>query len=92
MIFVADWHQSLSRHQHILQNSIHTKNIFTSNPIVAYRRPRTIRNAIVRNELITESGKNTKTKVKNTIPLGKCKLCTKIYTKEKIKNEKNELL
>ena len=98
MIFVADWHQNLSRlpsilrkHHHILQNGIHTKDIFTSNPIVAYRRPKTIRNAIIRNKLITDSEKNTQTKVTSTKPCGKCKLCPNIYTAEKIKNEKKEI-
>ncbi len=93
MIFVCDWHPNMSqlpsivrKHFHLLQNDHKSKDIFTSSPIVAYRRPKTIKNFVVRNNI---SNDDILEKPKTTEPCGKkCKLCKDILTTDTITNEK----
>ena len=97
LIFVCDWHPNLSRlstslkkHFHLLQNDRKAKNVFTSMPMVAYRRPRTLKNILVKNN-ISEDG-STK-RVTSTEPCGKpkCKLCKDIITTDTISNTKRNI-
>ena len=94
-IFVCDWHPNVSRlptvlkkHFHLLQNDQKTKDIFTSMPMVAYRRPKTLKNILVKNNI---SEKKTPPKhIRTTEPCGKakCKLCKDISTTGTIVNAK----
>ena len=91
-IFVCDWHPNMSQlpsvlknHFHLLENDTKAKLIFTSKPIVAYRRPKTIKNIVVRNKI---GGDGIKSNPKTTKPCGRCKLCKDILTAESISNEK----
>ena len=90
MIFVCDWHPNVSRlptalktHFHLLQNDRAAKDIFTSVPMVAYRRPRSLKNILVRNRAREDGTPRTE-------PCGKakCKLCKDITSSDKICNTK----
>ena len=79
-IFVCDWHPSLSRvpsilkqHFPILQSDDHLSRVFTGPPTVAFRRPRTIRNHLVRNDIRPAQKKPT-----STTECGSCILCKHI--------------
>ena len=93
LIFVCDWHPNMSqlpsvlkKHFHLLQNDHKSKDIFTTSPIVAYRRPKTIKNIVVRNGIVND---DIIEKPKTTVPCGKnCKLCKDILTTDTIINEK----
>ena len=57
MIFVCEWHPLLAsvpailkKHYPVLQNDTKTAAIFPSHPIVAYRRPKCIKNIVVKNQ------------------------------------------
>ena len=90
-IFVCDRHPNVARlpstlkkHFHLLQNDTAANEIFTSVPMVAYRRPRSLKNMLVKNRVrevetprITEPCKK-----KN------CKLCKDIIATDKICNTK----
>ena len=76
-IFVSDWHPILSnipsilkRNFHLIENDSELTKIFPSKPLVAFRRPRTIRNHVVRSNIYKEEVK------KGSVKCGKCKLCT----------------
>ena len=95
-IFVCDWHPSLSQipsilkqHYNILQADERLSNVFTEKPLVAYRRPRTIRQHLVRNDL----SRVTKEKVTSTTACGSCKLCktTNISKKTTITNKRKNI-
>ena len=88
-IFVADWHSSfaelptiLKKHYHIIQNDPYLKEIFPQKPSVAYRKVKTIRNMITKNDINSP----TVTKPKTTVPCGNCKFCKHIQTSDHIKN------
>ena len=73
-IFVSDWHLILSnipsipkRNFHLIRNDSVLTKIFSSKPLVAFRRPRTIRK---RNDIYKEEVKS------GTVKCGKCKICT----------------
>ena len=75
-ILVTTWHPKLQRfpsilrkHFHLLQNDNNLRNIFTSAPLVAFRRQKSIRNFIVRNDIKQRDQPSTTT----TSPCGKCK-------------------
>ena len=86
MIFVCEWHPNLStipqilkNHFHLLENDTKTSKVFTSRPLVAYRRPKSIKNHVI---------KNTTPKIRpnTTEPCGKCILCKNIKSSETITN------
>ena len=65
-IFVCDWHPSLRRapsilkqHFPVLQSDERLSKIFLEPPTVAFRRPRTIRNILVRNDINPPPKKST---------------------------------
>ena len=94
IIFVCEWHPNLSQlpsilKKHLLENDTATKKIFLSRPIVAYRRPKSIKNYVIRNNIEADDVK--KSKPKTTKPCGKCKLCKDILTTECIANEKRNI-
>ena len=58
VIFVSDWHPTLStipsilkKNLHIIENDPVLSKVFPSKPLVAFRRPKTIRNHVVRNDI-----------------------------------------
>ena len=60
-IFVADWHHLLSKipiflkqNFHIIENDPELGNIFKNRPMVAFRRTKTIRNYVVKNDMNKE--------------------------------------
>ena len=59
IIFVSEWHPTLStipsilkQNYHIIENDPVLKKIFPTKPLVAYLRPRNIRHHVVKNDLI----------------------------------------
>ena len=93
VIFACNWHPSLSqlpqilrKHFYILQNDTRLKKIFSEVPLVAFRRAKTVRNAVVRSD-IDDTPANTS---QGTIPCGKkCKkTCHLIYKGSTITNNK----
>ena len=94
LIFVCDWHiniarqpSALKKHFHLFENDTAANEIFTSVPMIAYRRPRSLKNMLVKNKVreletprITEACKK-----KN------CKLCKDIISAEKICNTKRRI-
>ena len=92
-IFVCDWHPSLSRvpsilkqHFPVLQSDDHLSRIFTEPPTVAFRRPRTIRNHIVRNDIQPAKKKPT-----STTECGSCIHCKHIRKNSTITNSKKDI-
>ena len=91
LIFVCDWHPNVARlpsalkkHFHLLQNDTAANEIFTSVPMVAYRRPRSLKNILVRNRIReVETPKITEPCRKKN-----CKLCKDIISTDKICNTK----
>ena len=91
-IFVCDWHPNLSsipsilkRNFHIIESHPDLAKIFPSKMTVAYRRPRAIKDYIVRNNSLTEQ------KITSTSKCGKCKLCKNLSTKNIITNKKKNI-
>ena len=77
IIFVSEWHPMLrmipsilKQNFHIIENDPVLKKIFPTKPLVAYRRPKNIRNHVVRNNMVKKEKKSGSSKC------GKCKLCT----------------
>ena len=92
-IFVCDWHPSLSQapsilrqHFPVLQSDDHLSKVFTESPTVAFRRPRTIRNIIVRNDINRPARKPT-----STSECGSCILCKDIRKNPTITNTKKNI-
>ena len=92
MIFVCEWHPVLAavpsilkKHFPILQNDTRTSGIFPSNPMVAYRRPKCIKNFVVDNRSALRKSHKT------TEKCGHCKLCPQIRTTETITNPKKNI-
>ena len=93
LIFVCDWHAVLNKlpsllkkHFHLLQNNEKGARIYESPPTVAYRRHKSIKNYIVKNnsDKIRQSNKSTQ-------PCGKCKLCKNIKNTNEIKNPRKNI-
>ena len=94
-IFVCDWHPNVSRlpavlkkHFHLLQNDRYAKDIFTSTPIVAYRRPRSLKNILVKSDLTIEMSPRKQENVTKACNRSKCKLCKSIASTGTITNSK----
>ena len=92
MIFVCEWHPILAavpsilkKHFPILQNDTRTSGIFPSNPMVAYRRPKCIKNFVVNNKSASRKSHRT------TEKCGHCKLCPQIRTTETITNPQKNI-
>ena len=97
MIFVCNWHPNVSRlpttlkkHFHLLENDRKAKEIFTSTPMVAYRRPRSLKNMLVKN-VISEDDTPEKSKTTEPCGKGKCKLCKDIAITDEITNSKRKI-
>ena len=94
VIFVSDWHPSLNtipsilkKNLHIIENDPVLSKIFPAKPLVAFRRPKTIRNHVVRNDIRKKESRSGSTKC------GKCKLCTSnlFSTADNISNSKKKI-
>ena len=92
-IFVCNWHPSLSRipsilkqHYHILQSDERLSNVFQEVPTVAFRRPRTIRNHLVRNDI-----RPAEKKASSTSECGSCILCKNICKNPTVTNTKKKI-
>ena len=97
MIFVCDWHPNLSRlstslkkHFHLLQNDRKAKKVFTSTPMVAYRRTRTLKNILVKNKLSEDCSSNQNTKTE-PCRKPKCRMCKDIASTDTITNKKKNI-
>ena len=85
MIFVVDWHPSLSKlpsilkhHYNILQNNTKQKEIFNTCPTVAFRKRKSIRDLVVRTDIVNKPSKQ----LIKTQPCGNCKFCPNIDSSE----------
>ena len=92
-IFVCDWHPSLSQiptilkqHYRILESDERMSNIFPEKPLVAYRRPRTTRQHLVRNDILKPEKKPS-----STTACGSCKLCKNISERKTLRNSKKQI-
>ena len=92
-IFVCNWHPSLSRipsilkeHYRILQSDERLSNVFQEVPTVAFRRPRTIRNHLVRNDI-----RPAEKKASSTSECGSCILCKNICKNPTVTNTKKKI-
>ena len=69
LIFVSDWHpilgnipSILKRNFHIIENDSVLTKVFPSKPLVAFRRPKTIRNHTVQNDIRKKEEKSGSSK------------------------------
>ena len=91
MIFVSEWHPSLSKlptilkkHYHLLQSDQNLSEVFPEPPSVAFRRPKSIRNHLIRGDILRNKTEPTCTK-----PCGKnCKICKCLSSATEIANPK----
>ena len=91
MIFVSEWHPSLSKlptilkkHYHLLQSDQNLSKVFPDPPSVAFRRPKSIRNHLIRGDILP-----TKKELTCTMPCGKnCKICKCLSSETEITNPK----
>ena len=91
MIFVSEWHPSLSKlptilkkHYHLLQSDQSLSEVFPEPPSVAFRRPKSIRNHLIRGDILPTKKEPTCTK-----PCGKnCKICKSLSSATEIANPK----
>ena len=89
MIFVSEWHPSLSKlpsilkkHYHLLQSDQKLTDIFREPPSVAFRRPKSLRNHLIRGDIRAANKVNKCTK-----PCGKnCKICNALSSDLEISN------
>ena len=93
-VFVTDWHSNFSflpsilkKHYHIIQNDPYLKEVFPEKPTVAYRKVKTIRNYVTKNDVSPQKINSQKT----TVPCGNCKLCKNIQTIEHIHNAQKNI-
>ena len=96
-IFVCDWHPNLSRlstslkkHFHLLQNDRKAKSIFTSTPMVAYRRTRTLKNILVKSKL-SEDGSSQQVPKTEPCRKPKCRMCKDIISTSTITTKKKNI-
>ena len=68
-IFVSEWHPSLSKlptilkkHYHLLQSDRNLSEVFPEPPSVAFRRPKSIRNHLIRGDILPNKTEPTCTK------------------------------
>lgn len=93
IIFTCTWHpkltklsQILRQHYFFLKNDTSLSNIFTEIPMVAFRRKKTIRNHVVRSDILSSQVAPTNP----TLPCGKCKkTCHLINKTSKLINSTN---
>ena len=91
-IFVAEWHPSLARlpsllkkHYHLLNSDPATEKIFPVEPTVAFRRPRSLRNQLVRSDIIPRKSDTRR----QTEKCGKsCRICSSLKSSAAITNNK----
>ena len=92
-IFVAEWHPSLARlpatqkkHFHLLNSDPTLEKIFPTEPTVAFRRPKSLRNHLIRSDIIS---RQIDGKIQSTEKCGKnCKICPSLASSTVIKNNK----
>ena len=92
-IFVAEWHPALARlpsilkqHYHLLSSDPTLEKIFPAEPTVAFRRARSLRNKLVRTDILP---RKIDPHNRSTEKCGKgCKICTSLLTSAVVKNNK----
>ena len=92
-IFVAEWHPSLARlpailkqHFHLISSDPTLANVFPTEPSVAFRRPRSLRNQLIWSGIIP---RKIETNNQLTGKCGKgCRICPSISSTTVIKNNK----
>ena len=87
-IFVCDWHPNLgnipsilNKHHHIIEHDKELSKKIKEKPIVAFRKIKTIRNHIIRNDIVSRKSKTT-----HTSKCDDCKICPQINTSTSIRN------
>jgi len=93
VIFSVNWHPQLAKlpglikkHFYLLQDDKTLRHVFKEPPLVAFRKAKTIRNEIVRSDLVPSPSMK-----QGTIPCGNCKAtCHLIYEGTTITNSKEE--
>ena len=87
IVFVSDWHPTLQnlssvlrKHYHLLKGDARLSKVFPSPPKVAFRRMKTIRNHVIRNDLVRDCSPVSS----GTTPCGHCKLCANIIQRNDI--------
>ena len=88
-IFVCDWHQSLKtiptilkRHFHLIESDENLSKIFSGKPLVAYRKPKSLKNHLIQNDITPPPPKSSSP----TTPCGNCKLCKNISSAKSLTN------
>ena len=90
VVFVCDWHPTfaqlpgmIKKHHHILHEDQQLKKLFKDPPIVAFRRTKTVRSKVIKNDVQPPEKKSGPTE-----PCGKCSICKLICTDEVLTNTK----
>ena len=91
VVFACDWHPTLAqlpgmikKHHHILQQDQELGNLFKEPPMVAFRRTKTVRSQIIKNDVQPPQEKGGPTE-----PCGGCSICKLINNKEVLRNTKS---
>ena len=91
-IFVSEWHPSLSKlpsilkkHFHLLESDQELTRIFPTPPSVAFRRPKSLRNHLIRSQLSSPAKDEANT---CTLKCGRCKICRSLSSSKEISNPK----
>ena len=93
-IFVSEWHPCLSKlpsvlkkHFHLLESDQELAKIFPTPPSVAFRRPKSLRNHLIRSQLSMSPKDEAGT---CTFKCGRCKICKSLASSKEISNPKVE--
>ena len=88
VVFACDWHPTLAqlpgmikKHHHILQQDQELGKLFKEPPMVAFRRTKTVRSQIIKNDVQPPQKKGGPTE-----PCGGCSICKLINNKEVLRN------
>ena len=94
LIFVCDWHPSLSKlptilkkHYHLINSGENNSQIFSTTPSVAFRRPKPLRNHLVTYDICPPKKKPSKTESCSA----KCKFCKTLKPATSISNPKKRI-
>ena len=82
MVFVSTWHpllkflpSILKKNFHLIENDPTLSQIFSTKPTVAFRKMKTIRNHVVKNDILP----SLRTVAGKTEPCGSCQFCKNIF-------------
>ena len=91
VVFACDWHPTLAqlpgmikKHHHILQQDQDLQKLFKEPPMVAFRRTKTVRSQVIKNDV-----QPPQMKIGPTKPCGGCSICKLINSKDILQNTKS---